>query len=162
MKKIKNNKKNKQMVNEKKKKKKKKIGKRGPYKKRGNYLRKRKEKKEIIKKSEKKEKGKKREFNFDEFILGQDIIDGNWTKDTNCKILILQEKNIYEKIQKFSDGKGIKDENGIVTLFVLYYIYNNKKDKLSELKFIINKAKKFVKKIFKLKYEDIIKEIEAQ
>ena len=141
---------------------KKKIGKRGPYKKRGNYLRERKEKKEIIKKSEKKEKGKKREFNFDEFILGQDIIDGNWTKDTNCKILIQQEKNIYEKIQKFSDGKGIKDENGIVTLFVLYYIYNNKKDKLSELKFIINKAKKFVKKIFKLKYEDIIKEIEAQ
>ena len=100
-----------------------------------------------------------KKFNFDEFILSQDVIEGNWTKDNECEMLIEQEKNIYEKIRKYSENKKIKDENGIITLFVLYYIYNKKSDKVAELKFVINKAKKYVKKVFKLEYDEIIKEI---
>ena len=104
----------------------------------------------------------KNEFAFDEFILNQDVIEGNWTKDSQCELLIEQEKDIYEKIKKYSENKGIKNENGIITLFVLYYIYNKKSDKLTELKFVINKAKDYVKKIFKLEYDDIIREIETK
>ena len=104
----------------------------------------------------------KKEFKFDDFILSQDVIEGNWTKNTQSEILIEQEKDIYEKIKKYSEDKGINEENGIITLFVLYYIYNKKSDKVTELKFVINKAKKYLEKIFKLKYDEIMKEIEKK
>ena len=97
--------------------------------------------------------------NFDEIILGQDIIEGNWEKDKNIELLIKEENIIYEKIKNFSENKGIKDENGIITLFILYYIYEKKKEKVEELKFVINKAKNFIKKIFNLDYDEIVKEI---
>ena len=108
----------------------------------------------------KKEIQEEKEFNFDEFILSQDIIEGNWTKNAQFEMLIKQEKDIYNKIKKYSKNQKIKDENGIITLFVLYYIYNKKSDKVDELKFVIIKAKNYVKKIFKLEYDEIIKEIE--
>ena len=98
-------------------------------------------------------------FKFDELILNQDIIEGNWTKDMQCELLIEREKDIYEKIKKYSENKGIKKENGIITLFILYYIYNKKSEIIGELKFVINKAKNYVKKIFNLEYDDIVKEL---
>ena len=104
----------------------------------------------------------KKEFNFDELILSQDVIKGNWTKDEQCKMLIKEEKDIYNKIKKYAKNKKVKDENGIITLFVLYYIHNKKSDKVNELKFIINKAKDYLKNIFKLEYNEIIKEIETK
>ena len=104
----------------------------------------------------------KKEFKFDEFILNQDVIEGNWTKDSQSEILIEQENDIYEKINKYSIDKGIKEENGIITLFALYYIYTKKKDKINELKFVINMAKDYVNKIFNLEYDEIIKEIEEK
>ena len=120
------------------------------------------EKKAGIKKQalKKKEIEIKKEFNFDEFILSQDVIKGNWKKDAQCEILIEQEKDIYEKIKNYLENKKIEDENAIITLFVLYYIYNKKSDKVTVLKFVINKAKKYLDKIFKLKYDEIMKEIE--
>ena len=104
----------------------------------------------------------KQEFKFDDFILSQDVIEGNWTKNTQSEILIEQEKDIYEKIKKYSEDKGINEENGIITLFVLYYIHSKKSDKVTELKFVINKAKNYVKKIYNLDYDNIIKEIETK
>ena len=83
----------------------------------------------------------KKEFKFDEFILNQDIIEGYWTKDSQCETLIEEEEKIYDKIKKYSEDKGINDENGIITLFFLYYIYHKKTDKIFELKSVINKAK---------------------
>ena len=77
-------------------------------------------------------------------------------------MLIKQEKDIYEKIKKYSEDIGIKEENGIITLFALYYIYNKKKDKINELKFIIDKAKDYIKQIFNLEYDVIVKEIETK
>ena len=68
----------------------------------------------------KKEQGErkfleKKEFNFDDLILSQDIIKGNWTKNEQCKMLIKEEKDIYNKIKKYAKNKKINDENGIIT-----------------------------------------------
>ena len=101
-------------------------------------------------------------FNFDEFIIHQDIIEGNWTKDSQSDLLIEQEKDIYEKIKKLCEDKGIKEENGIITLFALYYIYSKKSDKLGELKFVVKKAKNYLRKLFKIEYDVIIKDIETK
>ena len=104
----------------------------------------------------------KKEFNFDEFILSQDVLEGNWIKNEQSEMLIKQEKDIYEKIKKYSEDIRIKEENGIITLFALYFIYNKKKDKINELKFIIDKAKDYIKQIFNLEYDVIVKEIETK
>ena len=98
-------------------------------------------------------------INFNELILSQDIFEGNWSINENeTKKLIEKEKEIFEKIKKFSEEKNIKDENGIITLLILYYIYNKEPEKVEELKFVINKAKLYIKKIYNLEYEDISKE----
>ena len=96
---------------------------------------------------------------FDELILGQDIIEGNWTNDSQVEMLIAQENDMFEKIKKLAESKSIKEENGIITLFVLYYIYTKKGENVGELKFVIKKAKTFIRKIFNIDYEDIIKSI---
>ena len=71
-------------------------------------------------------------INFDDIILAQDIIEGNWKKNKNIELLIEEEKILYEKIKNFSENKGIKDENGIITLFILYYIYEKKNEKVEK------------------------------
>ena len=96
---------------------------------------------------------------FDELIIAQDIIEGNWTNDSQAQQLIKKEKDIYEKIKKISESKGIKEENGIITIFILYYIYNKKSEKLTELKFVIKKAKNYLNKKFNMEYDNIIQGI---
>ena len=76
-----------------------------------------------------------------------------------AEVLIEKEKILYEKVKVFSEKKGIKEENGILTLFILYYIFEKKNEKVEELKFVINKAKNYIKKIFNFDYDEIIKEI---
>ena len=106
-------------------------------------------------------KKKKKKLNFDDVILSQDIIEGNWKRDNQIEILIEEEKEIFEKIQKYSENKGIKDENGIITLFILYYIIKKKSEKVEELKFVIDKAKNYIKKIYNLECDEIIKEFDS-
>ena len=106
-------------------------------------------------------KGKENIVNFDEIILSQDILEGNWKRDSQIEILIEKENYLHEKINKYSESKGIKDENGIITLFILYYILNKKKEKVDELKFVIQKAKNYIKKIYNLEYDEIIKELDS-
>ena len=103
----------------------------------------------------------KKILNFDEIILSQDIIEGNWKKDENVEILMEEENDLFEKIKKFSENKGINDENGIITLFILYYIFKKKPEKVEELKFVIDKTKKYIKKIYNLEYDDIAKELDS-
>ena len=69
---------------------------------------------------------------------------------------------MYEQIKKLCEDKGIKEESGIITLFALYYIYNKKCDKLGELKFIVKKAKNYLRKSFNIEYDAIIKDIEKK
>ena len=116
--------------------------------------------KEDNKMIENKKKTKKK-LNFDDVILSQDIIEGNWKRDNQIEILIEEEKEIFEKIQKYSENKGIKDENGIITLFILYYIIKKKSEKVEELKFVIDKAKNYIKKIYNLECDEIIKEFDS-
>ena len=66
---------------------------------------------------------------------------------------------MYNKIEELSKKKNIDNNDAIITLFILFYIYNKEKEKTEELKFIINKAKTYINKIYSLEYEDIIKGI---
>ena len=93
-------------------------------------------------------------------ILGQDFINGNWKKDEQTEILIEEEKDLFERIKKYSEDKGINDENGIITLLILLYIFKKKNEKMEELKFVINKAKNYIKKIYNSDFDDIMKELE--
>ena len=99
-------------------------------------------------------------LNFDDIILGQDFINGNWKKDEQTKILIEEEKDLFERIKKYSEDKGINDENGLITLLILLYIFKKKNEKMEELKFVINKAKNYIKKIYNSDFDDIMKELE--
>ena len=106
-------------------------------------------------------KSEEKIINFDEIILSQDILEGNWKKDSQIEMLIEKENYLYEKINKYSENKGLKEENGIITLFILYYIFDKKKEKVDELKFVIDKAKNYIKKIYNLDYDEIIKELDS-
>ena len=120
-----------------------------------------KEEKREAKKEEKKEVKNeiiKKKFNFNEVILTQDAFEGKWEINEETKLLIEEEKTVYEKIKKISENKGINEENGIITLLVLYYIYEKCQKRIDELKFVINKAKTYIKKIYRMEYEDISKE----
>ena len=99
-------------------------------------------------------------LNFDDIILGQDFINGNWKKDEQTEILIEEEKDLFERIKKYSEDKGINDENGLITLLILLYIFKKKNEKMEELKFVINKAKNYIKKIYNSDFDDIMKELE--
>ena len=114
------------------------------------------DKKEEINNYEKKIE--KKSLDFYELIKSQDIFEGNWINNNEVEILKEEEKEIYEKIKKCSKEKNIDEENGIITLLVLYYIFSKKSEKVDELKFIINKAKLYIKKIYNLKNEEISKE----
>jgi len=109
-------------------------------------------------KDKKEIKQPKKVLNFDELIISQDIFDGNWSINNEVKILIEDENTIYEKVKKISEEKEIKEINAIITLFVLYYIFNKKPEKVNELRFVINKAKEYIKNICGLEYEEIFKE----
>ena len=97
--------------------------------------------------NKKEEKEVQSALKFNELIFGQDIIEGNWKMDEQVDILLKEEKDLYEKIKNYGEKKNIKDENGLITLFIIYYISKKRKEKEEELKFVINKAKNFVKKI---------------
>ena len=102
---------------------------------------------------------KKDDLNFEEIISNQDFIEGNWKKDNKSESLISQEKDLYEKIKNFSQKKGISNEDAIITLFIICYIFDKKREKVEELKFVIDKAKNYIKKIFNLEYDVIEKEL---
>ena len=121
-------------------------------------------KKNLSDTSNKKEEKKKEIKNdnnddFDELIIAQDVIEGNWSNDSHTQALIKKEKDMYNKIKKEAESKGIKDENGIITIFILYYIYNTKREKLTELKFVIKKAKNYLAKKFNMEYDNIVQGI---
>jgi len=42
----------------------------------------------------------------------------------------------------------------------LLYIFKKKTEKMEELKFVINKAKNYIKKIYNSDFDDIMKELE--
>ena len=100
-------------------------------------------------------------INFEEIILSQDIFEGNWIQNQEINKLIEEEKDMFDKIKKISEGKNVNEENGIITLLVIYYIFDKNKDKIDELKFIINKARSYIEKVYNLELENILEEIHS-
>ena len=82
---------------------------------------------------------------FSELMVSQDIIEGSWNEnDYTKKIMTMSDmKGIYEKI-KANVSDGSNKVKICITVLILYYIFDKRKEKINEVKLIINKAKKFL------------------
>jgi len=71
--------------------------------------------------------------------MSLDIIEGSWEENQVTNTIINMKENIYSQV------KNIVSNNKIaVTFVVLFYILNDKKEKIREYTNIINKAKTFL------------------
>ena len=88
---------------------------------------------------------KKNESNIDKskilenIIMSLDIIDGYWEENQYTKYIIDMKLDIFNKVQKLVNNDKIA-----VTFIILYYIINDRKDKIAEYSNIINKAKNYL------------------
>ena len=87
----------------------------------------------------------------------QDFNKGNWDENN-------ETKKIKEKyIKEYNLLKGLKDkkinDSIAMTIIIIYFIYKEYHELLSELSRIIQKAKNFIRKETNTSYEKIIKEI---
>ena len=94
-------------------------------------------------------------------ILTQNIIDGNWTLNTQTKFLIEKEKIVFNKIEKIIKQKklGKNEQDIIITILVLHFLLNNKDINRLEYTIIINKGLEYLKN-FEIDYNGIQKELE--
>ena len=77
--------------------------------------------------------------NIENIIMSLDIIDGFWDENAYTKSIIEMKRDIYNKVKSF-----INDNKIAITFIILYYIINDRKDKIAEYSNIINKAKTFL------------------
>ncbi len=93
-------------------------------------------------------------------LMGQDIIEGFWDENnfTNDVVKSVQEQ--YNKIESYINSQNdIKEKKkAIYTTIVLYYLLNNMKEKVDELRLIINKGKKYLNSI-NYPYDDILQKV---
>ena len=97
-------------------------------------------------------------FDFIKMILTQNIIDGNWTLNTQTKFLIEKEKIIFNKIEKIIKPKnfGKNEQDIIITILVLQFLLKNKEINRLEYTIIINKGLEYLKS-FEIDYNEIKK-----
>jgi hypothetical protein len=81
----------------------------------------------------------KEKDNIENIIMSLDIIDGFWDENAYTKSIIEMKRDIYNKVKSF-----INDNKIAITFIILYYIINDRKDKIAEYSNIINKAKTFL------------------
>ena len=125
-----------------------------------------KEKEDILQKKnedisikDKKEEIKELDMNNKEHIMKmintQDFIEGYWEENAYTKKIKEKYKKEYNLI------KGLKnkniDDNIALTILIIYFINKEHSELLNDLLMIIKKAKIFVEKKTKDKYENIIK-----
>ena len=91
----------------------------------------------------------KKVFDVKEMTLTQNIIDGNWSINSQTQFLINSYDDIYNKIKKYVDklDVGENKEDIIVTILVLYYLKNNKDIDQTEYLLIINKGLQYLKNL---------------
>ena len=91
----------------------------------------------------------KKVFDVKEMTLTQNIIDGNWSINSQTQFLIDSYDDIYNKIKKYVDklDVGQNKEDIIVTVLVLYYLKNNKDIDQTEYLLIINKGLQYLKNL---------------
>ena len=97
------------------------------------------------------ESNNKSEKNFDikEMILTQNIIEGNWSLNSQTKFLIDSNIDLYNKIKEYVDkfNVGEKKEDIIITILVIFFLKNNKEIDQSEYTIIINKGIEYLQTI---------------
>ena len=91
-------------------------------------------------------------------IKTQNFIKGYWDENNKTKIIKEKYKNEFNLLKGLKN-KNIND-NVIMTIIMIYFIYKEHSELLTELSRIIKKAKIFIKKETKSTYEDIIKKIQ--
>jgi len=104
-----------------------------------------------------KNKNIKKLDNFNELIIKQDIIEGFWDENEYTNEVKEKVQEEFNKIQNFVNSQNdiLQKKKVIYTFIVLYYILNHMKEKIDELKLIINKAKKFLNSV-KYSYDDLL------
>ena len=91
----------------------------------------------------------KKVFDVKEMTLTQNIIDGNWSINSQTQFLIDSYDDIYNKIKKYVEKLDVREnkEDIIVTILVLYYLKNNKDIDQTEYLLIINKGLQYLKNL---------------
>jgi len=99
-------------------------------------------------------------IDLNKLLMSQDIIEGFWDENKNTFQIKNKLNEKYSKVENFvNNEEGIKDKKkAIYTFIVLYYLFNDMKDKLDELMLIINKGKKYLNSIG-YSYDTIIHKI---
>ena len=99
-------------------------------------------------------------FDFKKMVLTQNIINGNWTLNTQTKFLIEKEKIIFNKIEKIINQKnpGKNEQDIIITILVLHFLLKNKDINRFEYTLIINKGLEYLKS-FGIDYNEIKKKL---
>ena len=73
--------------------------------------------------------------------MSLDIIEGSWEENQITSTILNMKENIYSQVKNLVSINKIS-----VTFIILFYILNDKKEKISEYTNIINKAKTFLAK----------------
>ena len=127
----------------------------------GGYHKEKTKSPEIKEKNETKLKKKEIELNNKDNIMKmintQDFIEGYWEENEFTRIVKEKYKKEFELLKALKD-KNIDDKTAI-TILIIYFIDKMHSDLLAELLMIIKKAKTYIQKRTKEKYENIIKEI---
>ena len=141
------------------------------YEKTENLTTKKRKRSKGIKKKAKKETKVKEEnisnsektINLDEkekvmkIIRTQDFIKGNWDENNETKKIKEKYKKEYNLLIGLKDTKI--NDNVAITIIIIYFIYKEYHELLSELSRLIKKAKNFIRKETNTSYEEIVKQI---
>ena len=90
-------------------------------------------------------------------IKTQNFVKGYWNENEETKSIKERYKKEYDLLKGLND-KNVSDDVAL-TIIIIYFIYKEHSELLTELSRIIKKAKLFIKNETKSTYDDIIKEI---
>ena len=82
------------------------------------------------------------DYNIKDMILTQDILEGSWDLNSQTKLFIKNNKEMYDKAQKYFKSLDCKNEKIIITFIVIKYLMSiNQKEHI----LIIQKGIQFLK-----------------
>ena len=94
---------------------------------------------------EKKAEPVKKQFNLNDMILTQDIIDGFWNENEQTKFIISKYQKIYNLVENYLKGINSQEYKKMsVTFIILYYLRKDESKKLQSYMIIINKAELYL------------------
>ncbi len=82
------------------------------------------------------------DYNIKNIILTQDIIEGSWDLNSETKLFIQKNKEIYDKTKEYFKSLNCKNEKIIITFIIIKYLISiNQKEHI----LIIQKGIQFLK-----------------